>query len=311
MLAAMSRRLFFPPCASLRLEADDPLVFSLAETLWSTLDEEPSDRTHEELEVRVQVREERDSPPGDLESRLEWKKEANGYEASIERSLQTRIDLGRASASGWVSRLTLERDPGLVTRLLLETPVGVLLSRRRLQVLHAGAVTGPRGAVVLRGASGAGKSTLVAAGWQAGLGVLGDESLFAAHEDPDDLSATIRDLTLLPDSAALLDLEGRTEPAFSGGERKRRVPLTNRPDQRRATRIATVLLGPRRPGPARLVELSTDEFIAEFRRGGIPEERFTTDPDVIAARWATRGALRIDGCGDLVGAVSLIKSLVV
>jgi hypothetical protein len=224
-----------------------------------------------------------------------------------------RIDHGRRRAEGWVASSLLEAAPGLVARTLLEAPVSVLLSQTRLQVLHAGAVVGPRGAVVLRGGSGAGKSTLVAALWRAGLGVLADESLLVAPEDPDDLSAAVRDLTLLPDSASLLDLAPPlTEPAFSGGESKHRVDLfrASKPLDRTARRVATCLLGAREPGPARLSPLSPDGFHAAFRTGDIPEERRTRDPIGIATSWAGRGCHLLEGASDLAGAVRLIQGLV-
>ena len=152
-------------------------------------------------------------------------------------------------------------------------------------MLHAGAVVGPRGAVVVRGPSGAGKSTLVAAAHRAGLGVLGDESLFVSRRDPDALSASVRDLALREDSARLLGIFDATEPAFTGREEKRRVDLFTggAPRGRRARRAATVLLGPREPGPARLAPLTGVAFLDAFRSGAIPQER-PGDPDALAKR---------------------------
>ena len=192
----------------------------------------------------------------------------------------------------------------------VEAPAAVLLGRRGWQVLHAGAVVGPRGAVVVRGPSGAGKSTLVAAAHRAGLGVLGDESLFVSRDDPDSLSASVRDLALREDSARLLGIFDATEPAFTGREKKRRIDLFggSAPPNRRASRAATVLLGPRKPGPARLAPLKGVAFLDAFRSGAIPQER-PGDPDAIANAWAAEGWL-LSGASDLDGAVRLLEDFV-
>jgi hypothetical protein len=199
-----------------------------------------------------------------------------------------------------------------LARTLLEAPAAVLLARRGWRALHAGAVRGTKGAVVVRGDAGAGKSTLVAAAHLAGLEVLGDESLLVSRADPDELASSVRELTLCEDSAALLDLISRTEAAFSGGEAKRRVDLFafSRPEARAAHRVATLLLGPRAPGPARLVPLAPADFLEEFARGAIPQEAVDGGAETIARAWAEAGGLRLDGASDLQGAVALLKNLV-
>ncbi len=199
-----------------------------------------------------------------------------------------------------------------LARTLLEAPAAVLLARRGWRALHAGAVAGPKGAVVVRGGSGAGKSTLVAAAFAAGLDVLGDESLFVSRADPDYLSSSVRELTLREDSAALVGLLSRTRAAFSGGEEKRRVDLfpSSRPAARAARRVSTLLLGPRVPGPARLVPLSPPDFLEEFAKGEIPQEQLDGGAGAIARGWADAGGARLDGASDLRGAVALLKGLV-
>ncbi len=178
-------------------------------------------------------------------------------------------------------------------------------------MLHAGAVVGPRGAAVLRGPSGAGKSTLVAAAHRAGLGVLGDESVFVSRRDPDALASSVRDLALREDSARLLGIFDATKPAFTGREIKRRVDLFNgcTPRDRCARRVTTLLLGPREPGPARIVPLTGGAFVETFREGEIPQERSPGDPDAVARAWAPDGSL-LCGASDLDGAVRLLKGLV-
>jgi hypothetical protein len=211
------------------------------------------------------------------------------------------------------SSLPLSLPPPLLSflaRTLLEAPAAVLLGRRGWQVLHAGAVVGPRGAAVLRGPSGAGKSTLVAAAHRSGLGVLGDESLFVSRRDPDALSASVRDLALREDSARLLGIFETTEPAFTGRELKRRVDLFNggAPRDRSARRAATVLLGAREPRPARLEPLRGEAFRRAFAEGGIPQE-LPGDPGEIARAWSSDGFL-LAGAADLDGAVRLLRDLV-
>lgn len=210
-----------------------------------------------------------------------------------------------------VSAGLLARDPALISRLALETPAGAILARRGYAVLHAGAVVGPAGAVVIRGAPGAGKSTLVAAAHRAGLGVLGDETILAAREDPDELLAGVRDLTLLPDATELLGLETAPATGVEGRGAKRRVDLfpTSSPVDRGARRIASVLLGPR-DGMGRLEALTPGQFLDGFRAGEIPQERWSGTPEHIAAHWSRSGAFRLSGAADLDAAVALLAELV-
>jgi hypothetical protein len=288
-----------------------------------------------EFVVRTRTSPARDATPDALESlerALRWTHGDKEYRCEIPGLLEVRIDLQRFRVESSISLHFLGNPrwfplsssspslpsspssssffPSLLSRYLLEAPAAVLLGRRAWQVLHAGAVVGPGGAVVIRGGEGAGKSTLVAAAFRDGLGVLADESLLVARQDPDDLAAAVRDLTLLPDAARLLGLEGITCPAFSGGEEKRRVDLfsVSRPANRRAHRVATVLLGPRSPGPARLVPLAPDAFREEFRRGEIPQERIAGDPDAVARAW--KSGFRLDGAADLCAATQILRSLV-
>jgi hypothetical protein len=74
--------------------------------------------------------------------------------------------------------------------------------------------------------------------------------------------------------------------------------------------VATVLLGPRAPGPARLVPLPSPRFLEEFARGGIPQEDVDGGAGVVAREWAHAGGMRLDGASDLQGAVALLKRLV-
>lgn len=295
------------PGAAIRLESNDERVVLLAEKLWERAAVEPSRRPPIEIRVAVVP-----GPfPGPLPERLlRWEQGESHWIASVAGVLRARVDLdGHVDAE--VVEGLIEGDPSFAARVLLEAPAAILLCHRGFAALHAGAVVGPRGAVVLRGAAGAGKSTLVAAAWRAGLGVLADESLLVSREDTGLLAASVRDLTLLPDAERLLGLESVTEEAFSGGERKRRVDLfrDSTPRQRVSRRAATLLIGRRSPGPARLVPLGHDEFRAAFLDGEIPQERMGGDPEVVARAWAGRESWRLDGAEDLEGAVAILGGL--
>ncbi|MBK9965717.1 MAG: hypothetical protein IPP07_12730 [Holophagales bacterium] len=137
-------------------------------------------------------------------------------------------------------------------------------------------------------------------------------SLLVSREDTDLLASSVRDLTLLADAESLLGLGGATEEAFTGGEPKRRIDLFpgSSPKQRVARRAATLLLGERSPGPARLIPLDLEEFRREFREGEIPQERQGGDPDAVAQAWARERSWRLDGAADLGGAVEILGKLV-
>ncbi len=257
-----------------------------------------------------------DRPPGPgpgpvPERELVWEQGEIGYVATVANVLVARIDLGRFRMDAEVTEGLLDAVPSFAARTLLEAPTAVLLCHRGFAALHAGAVVGPRGAVVLRGAAGAGKSTLVAAAWRAGFGVLADESLLVSRNDAVQLAASVRDLTILPDTERLLGLEGVTEEAFTGGEAKRRVDLfrNSTPGKRVARRAATLLLGPRSPGPARLVPLGREEFLEAFREGEIPQERLGGGAGAVAEAWAGTESWRLDGAIDLGGAVTILGRL--
>jgi hypothetical protein len=290
----------------LHLGADDAALLALARMLWA--EAPPGSRTGAPLRLTLRA------VPGavetDPEEELEWDLSAGATRLTAP-GLELTVRPHERTAEGWVARGLLSSRPGLVTRLLLEAPVTAMKMVGQ-QLLHAGAVVGPAGAVVVRGAAGAGKSTLVAACWKAGLGLLGDESLLVDRGDPDLLEATLRDLALTEGSARLLGLEASTEPAFSGGERKRRLPLlaTASPSDRTARRAATILLGPRQPGPASLVPISGRPFLEVFAAGEIPQERFHGGvPDATASAWDGRGTFLLSGASDLEGAVRLVAEL--
>jgi hypothetical protein len=140
----------------------------------------------------------------------------------------------------------------------------------------------------------------------------GDETVLVARENPDDLLAAVRDVTLLPDAAELLKLQAELVPASTRPEEKLRLDLfpSSSPAARRARRIATVVLGARNSGPARLEPLNADAFMEEFGRGDIAQEQWSGTPKNIASYWARTGAYRLSGAADLRGAVGLLSELV-
>jgi hypothetical protein len=288
------------------LEAEEPSLRELALRLWN----EAPDSASRGGRFLVALRTIEDPVLSDPEENLCW--ELSDDETRLAApGLSLVVRPSERTAEGAVARDLLTSRPDLVVRLLLETPVTAMKMVRQ-QLLHAGAVVGRNGAVVIRGSAGAGKSTLVAACWAEGLGVLGDESLLVDRDDPDLLEATLRDLTLTEAATRLLGLEADTVPAFSGGERKRRVPLlgSSAPSDRLARRVATVLLGPCEPGPARLFHLTGQEFLQAFEAGGVPQERrYRGSPETAASAWNGHETYRLDGAVDLPRAVRLIGDL--
>ena len=303
---------YAPPSDRIRIRTNEPRLFALADRLWARTVAAPSgeDGRRGELDFALSV-----APDGDLrlaaEASEHWTIEPDRLSLEFAGSLSLRIEYHPPRVTGHVSEFLLTARPGDVARLLLEAPSAELLSRRGCMAIHAGAVVGPAGAVVIRGPSGAGKSTLVAAAHCAGFGVLGDESILVARDDCDELAATVRDLKVLPDVARLLEIEAVTEPTGAGGQDKRRVDLfsASTPALRRARRVTTVLLGDRERRPARLVLLPTSRFVEVFRSGEIVQERWAGDPDLLAREWGERGGYLLDGAADLSGALRLLRQL--
>jgi hypothetical protein len=243
-----------------------------------------------------------------------WTVSAGVAELVLGPYLRARIDCVEGRMEAHVSASLVTCEPSLAARLLLETSAAALLARRGYWVVHAGAVVGAGGAIVLRGPSGAGKSTLVAAAHRAGLEVLGDETVLVARDDPDDLLSTVRDPLLPFDSWHTLGLgrapaQGARASRPWGGKQRLDIFPSSTPRVRRARRLATVILGSREGARARLEPLAADSFLAEFRRGEIPQERWSGTPDRVAIHWSHAGAYQLTGAKDLTGAVELLVEL--
>lgn len=301
------RRSYAPPGDLIALTAGDPGLHDLAARFW-----DPGDGGNGAITFGIETYD-GPAPAPEAERKVAWSHGRREFRVTMGSLLDVTIDLSGARVSGRVSSGLLEEAPDLAARYALEAPSAVLLGRRGWHVLHAGAVVGPGGALVVRGASGAGKSTLVAALSATGLSVLADESLLVSRKDPAALASTVRDLTLLPDGVALLGVTPATRFAYSGGEEKRRIDLfaESTPDRRRARLAAAVLLGDRERTPATLIPLSAEAFTGAFRSGGIPEERNGGDPDAVARAWGAGRTYRLDGARDLSGAVARLGALVV
>jgi hypothetical protein len=299
------------PHDAIRLLTNDSRVVAMADRVW---DRAPRGTGTEVLSAPVEFTVEVTAGRADIPlcdtGEERWTVGPDEAELSMGDGLEARIECATGRVRARVAGGLLAAQPALVARLVLEAPAGATLARRSYGVVHAGAVVGPGGAVVVRGAPGAGKSTLVAAAYLAGFGVLADEAILVARSDPDQLLAAVRDVTLLPDSQRLLGLEGSVVRSGAGERAKGRLDLfaKSTPDVRRARRVASILLGPR-TGPARLEPLTPEEFLAEFARGAIAQERWSGTPAHIAAHWSQEGAYRLSGASDLPGALALLRRL--
>jgi hypothetical protein len=300
---------YAPPNDHIRIHTNDPRLFALADRLWVRA-ESAGDTRHGELTFALSVIADRTEHPL-AEACEHWTVAPQQISLDFAGSLHMRTEWPHLRVTGDVTEFLLTTRAADVARLLLETPSAELLARRALMVVHGGTVVGPGGAVVIRGRSGAGKSTLVAAAHRAGFGVLGDETVLVARDDCDALAATVRDLTVLPDTARLLGIDAITEPARVGDRQKRRIDLfaTSIPAVRSARRVTTVLLGERDRLPAKLVPLAAPQFVAAFRMAEIVQERWAGDPDLLARAWGERGGYRLDGAADLFGALRLLGQL--
>jgi hypothetical protein len=302
------QRCYVVPDDSLRLHTNDVRVVALADRLWDRAPRGAAPEAPVEFAIDV-ASSEQDVPFCDAGDE-QWVIGTDDVELSLRDLLRARIECASGRLAARVASGLVAAQPTLVARLLLEAPAGAMLARRSYGVVHAGAVVGPAGAVVIRGAPGAGKSTLVAAAHQGGLGVLADEAILVARRDPDQLLAAVRNVSLLPDATRLLGLEETVVRTGSGGRAKERLDLfdTSTPAARRARRVASVVLGPR-DGPARLEPLAPAVFLDEFGRGAIVQERWWGTPAHIAEHWSRHGAYRLSGAGDLGNAVGLLRDL--
>jgi hypothetical protein len=301
------QRAYAPPGDQLVLTTNDACILQLADRLWSRADSRSGAEVgHNPISVRVEV----ESTTLGRAPVEHWEVTDRDAVVRFGRGLWAHVDFAVHRVSARVSRALVMRDPRTVVRLAVEAPAAELMARRSGYVLHAGAVTRDGRAVVIRGASGAGKSTLVAAAWTRGFNVLGDESILANRADPNVVSATVRELSLLPEAMHLVNGSGHGS-VFTPRSGKYHAHLLDdsHPDRRLARRAATVLLGDRNRRTARLVSLTRAEFLSAFRAGEIEQERWAGNPDLVASAWASHQCYRMDGAVDLEGAVKLIDDL--
>jgi hypothetical protein len=108
-----------------------------------------------------------------------------------------------------------EADLWTLSHPLFTLPLVEMLKRRGLYGLHAGGVCRDGRALLLPGTSGAGKTTLTLALARAGLGFLGDDTLFLRRGPeglevlafPDELDLTDETVSFFSDLGSLLDTE--------------------------------------------------------------------------------------------------------
>jgi hypothetical protein len=100
-----------------------------------------------------------------------------------------------------------------VVRFSRMTPLAALFFQRGMLALHAGAVVGAGGAVLIGGDSGSGKSTLIAALLKRGWKLLADD-LAAVDVDENDtplVNPAFPDMRLWSDSMHMLQIENNAE----------------------------------------------------------------------------------------------------
>ncbi|HEX3552451.1 MAG TPA: hypothetical protein VIA62_04395 [Thermoanaerobaculia bacterium] len=141
--------------------------------------------------------------------------------------LAVLCEAGRGRTRASVDALE-EGDLWILSHPLFTLPLVEMLKRRGLYGLHAGGVCRDGRALLLPGTSGSGKTTLTLALARAGLGFLGDDTLFlrflrdepeglAVLAFPDEFDLTDETVAFFPELRGLLDA-GRPE-----GWRKRQV----------------------------------------------------------------------------------------
>ena len=286
-------------------------VGTMAAQLWHAgpPDGEPSQST---ISLRISVVE-GPGTPSLPEALLVWRTRDEGFELDVGSALRGALRFDRREATLTLTGGLLDQAPSFVMRTALEAPAAAFLARGAFVALHAAAVSGPRGAVVLRGSAGTGKSTLAAAAAARGLQVLGDESVLVARDDADAIVASVREVAIRADAASLVGL--RESKFLTSGESQRKIwvalPAMHRPEDRIARRVATWILGPRDTRPARLLPLSREAFAEAFRNATTPEELVGgAAVDHIMTRWSLRPVWRLEGATDLAGAIECLRATV-
>jgi hypothetical protein len=213
-------------------------------------------------------------------------------------------------------------DPGpeeawLLSHPLFTLPLAELMKRRGLFPLHAAGLCRDGRALVLPGTSGAGKSTLAVALARAGLGFLGDDTLFLAHSDagggvrllafPDEIDLTEGTLAFFP------DLAPRLAPPRAAGWRKRQLAAGRLTPDVVWECAPGLLVFPHVAGrrESTLAPLGRDEALLELA-GNV----LLTDPrssqahlDALAALTAASACYRLETGSDLPAAARLLAGL--
>ncbi len=142
-----------------------------------------------------------------------------------------RVDYARSSATLEVMSTDYAALYSAVHRHF-PIALGELLRTRGVYYLHAAAVAGASGAVIMAGDSEAGKSTLAYTAMRDGMKLLGDDGLLfsigadgEAYVEPYYRELTLHEATLTPEDRARAT---PSEPMFTGDPRVRLVPHASR-----------------------------------------------------------------------------------
>jgi hypothetical protein len=211
------------------------------------------------------------------------------YAATVEGVGVTVADLAMGTAAVFVEMeqmagVTAGEVPVRPAEVLIGSPVWRFAASKGLVALHAGAVTGELGTVVVRGPAGRGKSTAVLAAGHAGWSVLADETVwFDPLLDPPVLRATGMPIQIERE-------DGSKGPPDAG-------PLTPMRFCTVAPLGCTVFLAPReRHGAGSWHPLDADSALAAFAAGAHPGEGTQARERIARAR----SALLSGGCYELV-----------
>ncbi len=161
----------------------------------------------------------------------------------------------RASMAGGTNGI--EGDLWTLSHPLFTLPLVEMLKRRGLYGLHAGGVCRDGRALLLPGTSGSGKTTLTLSLARAGLGFLGDDTLFLRRRGPKGI-----EVLAFPDE---FDLTDETVSFFP---ELRSLLGTERPDGWRKRQVR-----PERAWGASVVWQATPALLVFPRVAGVPESR--------------------------------------
>jgi len=178
---------------------------------------------------------------------LSFGRDPRGYLLRFHGRADFVVDLARSSIVCWRrSNASL----ATVRHLLLDQVMPLVLSRESRLVLHAAAVSTPRGAVAFVGATGSGKSTLAAAVAALGFPLLCDDCLVVEPSADGFVAGSFYPgARLYPDSVRAVGMAGVPSSSVGRFSTKRRIASSRLPFLGDSAPLAGVFLlegGPRR-----------------------------------------------------------------